>query len=290
MSLTDWVNWDKGLIDSYFEKPELTVSGELKAPPTTKNYAIVGTAFDYAMRLKLFVFNQKLINYDANQFKMVADNGVALFPNKKRKLFLQDFRMKLSSVLCGKLAYSTLLPDCIILAKLDSLYRSGQNFPDTTNFSTNESDINDLQKLISLLSSAQWTAKQQCLLNPIFGQSSLDIGGADADIVFDDFLLDIKTTKYLEFTKGHFRQLMGYYLLNIREYDLLGKLNYLGIYFSRYGLLFKFCPHAIDPHLFFDLTSMDELPDVTNTLSLRKAFWADVENSIKEYQCVMSEL
>ena len=40
-------------IKTDFPRPKIILSGELKAPPLTKNYGIVGTAFDYLLRFKL---------------------------------------------------------------------------------------------------------------------------------------------------------------------------------------------------------------------------------------------
>jgi hypothetical protein len=70
------------------------------------------------------------------------------------------------------------------------------------------------------------------------------VGGADADIIIDDMIIDIKTTKHLRLLPEDYYQLIGYYVLS-----LLGKLNggrsrgkikRLGIYFSRYGYLYTF--------------------------------------------------
>lgn len=277
MSLTDWVRWDSELLDTLYEKPTLDIEGELKATPLTKNYATVGTAFDYAMRIKLLMFNRGLLSSNSQGFKMVAETGVALFPNKRRKLFIQDFKERLSSMLRNGLEYNTLLPDCIILAKLDSLYRTGKNFPDSINFEVNKDDIEDLINLTSLISSEQWIAKEQCLLNPTFGQSSLDVGGADADIIIDNILVDIKTTKYLKFTREQFRQLMGYIVLNARQGERYKEMSYdierVGIYFSRHGKLFTFPTQK-----FF---SVDEVEDIDGNLFTPQEA---IEDSIIAYQ------
>jgi len=272
MSLTDWVRWDMGLfdglVDSLPNKLAFKVEGKIKATSLTRNWATVGTAFDYAMRIKLLMLNEKCLGGDASinayLFEMVADTGVKLFPNKRRKLFLQDFREKLSSTLRGKLEYHALLSDCIILAKLDSLYRVGQNFPDSINFEVDKDDIKDLENLTSLIIPEQWIAKKQCLLNPTFGQSSRDIGGADADIIIDGKLIDIKTIKDFKKRREILRQLIGYHILNARENYINGNIELLGIYFSRYGILYNFPAPA-----------MSKPPS---------PFWANIEASIKEYR------
>ena len=73
----------------------------------------------------------------------------------------------------------------------------------------------------------EWT------LNPTF-QGSADIGGADADLIVDNCLIDIKTIKQPVITNTMLYQLLGYALLDYEDqYDLKN----LGIYLSRQGKL-----------------------------------------------------
>jgi DNA integrity scanning protein DisA with diadenylate cyclase activity len=69
------------------------------------------------------------------------------------------------------------------------------------------------------------------------------VGGADADLIIDDMLVDIKTTKSLELSKDYFHQLIGYltlYYLNgvIERKKSLPEINKLAIYFSRFSYLY----------------------------------------------------
>jgi len=83
--------------------------------------------------------------------------------------------------------------------------------------------------------------------------TSMLVGGADADFVIDDKLIDIKTTKKLELKLNDFCQVIGYLLLHIisgidGSKELL-KINQLGIYYSRYAYLFLFnIQDLIDDH------------------------------------------
>ena len=76
-----------------------------------------------------------------------------------------------------------------------------------------------------------------CILNPIFGRASGLVGGADCDLVIDDTLIDIKTTKYLALKREYFNQLIGYYVLSKIDQIQGAPRGYairrLGIYFSR---------------------------------------------------------
>lgn len=71
-------------------------------------------------------------------------------------------------------------------------------------------------------------------LNPTF-QGSLDIGGADADLIVDGCLFDVKTTKSATLDVEWLRQLIGYALLDYE--DELG-IKCVGLYLARHGEIF----------------------------------------------------
>jgi hypothetical protein len=74
----------------------------------------------------------------------------------------------------------------------------------------------------------------------VFKASEL-VGGADIDLVIDDMMIDVKTTKNLELRREHFNQLIGYYALyrigGIGAMPRNHEIKRVGIYFSRYGYL-----------------------------------------------------
>jgi hypothetical protein len=135
---------------------------------------------------------------------------------------------------------------------MDGFYRSGSIHP-KLGF-VEEGDITDLRNLISLVNQKTFKSKNLCLLNPTFGYGSTLVGGADADLIIDDTLIDIKTTKYLSFSQEHYNQLIGYYILS-----KLGKINdsmevpisKLGIYFSRHGILHTISSYEIENNINF---------------------------------------
>ena len=73
------------------------------------------------------------------------------------------------------------------------------------------------------------------ILNPTF-DGSRDIGGADADVILDDYLIEIKTTVKQRVAVQWLYQLAGYVLL---DYSDKYPLDGVGLYLSRQGLLFK---------------------------------------------------
>ena len=105
-------------------------------------------------------------------------------------------------------------------------------------------DIEDIEKQFPLIDSELFKSQNRCLLNPTFGKGSQLVGGADADLIIDDKLIDVKTTKKLELPLSYFCQIIGYLLLHriggtsscSGEFEI----EQLGIYYSRYGYLFSF--------------------------------------------------
>ncbi len=75
---------------------------------------------------------------------------------------------------------------------------------------------------------------QPYILNPTFA-GSLDVGGADADMVIDGCLIDIKASVSPQIKAEYLYQLAGYLLL---DYDDQLHINSVGIYMARQGMLF----------------------------------------------------
>lgn len=67
------------------------------------------------------------------------------------------------------------------------------------------------------------------------------VGGADADLVIDDTIIDIKTTKKLKLQTEAFHQILGYYVLHeisgIGEITPKLEIKKVAIYYSRYAYL-----------------------------------------------------
>ena len=73
------------------------------------------------------------------------------------------------------------------------------------------------------------------ILNPIF-DGSHDVGGADADLIVDGTLIDIKTSVKPVINADYIWQLLGYTLL---DYSDRYHIDSIGLYMSRQGILFK---------------------------------------------------
>lgn len=289
MSLSEWAEYDKGLFSDLFAKPKLDVVAvsvvPLLAPPQTKNYSTVGTAFDYALRVLVLQANPRLVLPQEGFDVRNAAKGAK--KSKKRQQFVSDFVHRVWE--CSTtLDITDLLPDCIVLAHLESIYRSGMYFPDSEIFSVNPDDVKDLQRLLTVARSHPefWKCKRQCLLNPNFGDTSVYVGGADADLILDGTLVDIKTIMHLEFTAETFRQIVGYWLLNQREHDMY-HIHHLGVYYSRFGILFTFPVvgllkpvEELRAHYIHDFMEYSSPKTAADELKQATKFYASLDNVI----------
>lgn len=245
-----------------FLRPSFNLKAEIKAQPLTNNWGIVGTAFDYLMRFYLQHHNKDTFiqrdNWVADySYKSLTTQFSTTKQTEVRTGFYRDKIFKTKDLLkiitdqyeqtknnyskfitCGQLT-DELVSNTIFLAKLDVYLRAGiidQNFDNH-----NPDDIKDIHSIISLVDKKKFTAKEKCYFNPTFGEGSMLVGGSDADLIIDNTLIDIKTTKHLKLERDHLNQVLGYYVLS-----LIGGVNNnpkdrpienLAIYFARHGQL-----------------------------------------------------
>lgn len=250
-----------------FPKPKFGLKKEILAPPVTKHYSLVGTAFDYLMRFYVKQLNPKAITKEwvaelsverMREKRLALDSQGHLIPIdsnllEKASKMLSQAQKTYSDYIKSEEINDELIRGTILLAQLDTYFRAAiidENFG-----IIDDGDVADLNRLISLVNPNSFKAKELCLLNPEFGEASELVGGADADLVMDDTLIDIKTTSRLEFKADHFNEIMGYYTLykvgGIPDAPFEPKVENLGIYYSRYGELYTFpITEAIPLHKF----------------------------------------
>lgn len=105
------------------------------------------------------------------------------------------------------------------------------------------------------------------VLNPTFKGSS-DVAGADADLIVDGCLIDIKASVNSKINPEWLRQIVGYVLL---DYDDTYQITSVGIYMARQGMLFTW-PLA-------DLLSQLIGDPAATVESLRQEFQTTVDNN-----------
>lgn len=249
---------------SVFPKPEIKLKGELLAPPITSNYAVVGQAFDYLLRFKLerqhgslliapkhwvadTCYHQLIISIRRSESEYLMVGQHRNIP--KNRLVFQDMiveeyrkaKENYTRFLKNGRVNDELIKSCLFLARLDVLQRAKMIDQNLGNESFE--DVEDVRRIFSLVRSNKFAAKEHCILNPHFNKGSLLVGGADADLIMDDTLIDIKVIKDLKVTRSQYNQLIGYYILSliggINQHPNLRPINAIGIYFARHGVLWK---------------------------------------------------
>lgn len=268
-----------------FPRPKFSLKADMIALPQSKNYSIIGTAFNYLLRFKLeqtympkgvqkkqWLVERKIndlsdlkpfeemqmeelrklydfpLPEDVLKCKLEIKNSMRKerwdkqksFYDKSSNLFEEakaDYKRYLQT---GKFTKS-LAKSSIVLAKLDLVGRAGI-YDETINVHVKE-DIQDLENLFKAIPIEDFKPSKSIILNPTFGEGSSIFLGADADLIIDHTLIEIKTTMKLAITRSHINQLLCYTFasriggINGDE-KLKDEIKSIGVYFSRYSLLY----------------------------------------------------
>lgn len=221
---------------SEFEKPKFQVKKGIVASPLTKRYGLVGIAFDYLLRFHIEYWNSQIVKRQ-NWTAEAAVHRLSDEYLEKGKVIVAQAKTNLKHFLETGKVNDELLKSALLLAGLDPIVRAGvgQEYIGLID----EQDIQDLRNLISAIDLQIFKAEKYGLLNPTFGKASLLVGGADADLIIDGSIIEIKTTKSLELKRDHFNQLIGYYILytldGINSERCSPEISKLAIYFSRHA-------------------------------------------------------
>ena len=136
-----------------------------------------------------------------------------------------------------------LIGQTLRMSYIDPVLRAGRGV-EYIGTDADQLDIEDIEKQFSLIDSKLFKSQNRCLLNPTFDKGSQLVGGADADLIIDDKLIDVKTTKKLELSLSDFCQIIGYLLLHriggTSSCSGEFKIEQPSIYYSRFGYLFLF--------------------------------------------------
>lgn len=248
MSLTQIVEESnsKKFLKQYLNKPKMEAIAN-SVEPTTARYSRIGVAFDYAFR---FGLKHRLGDKTNSRSGLVAELSVHIVVKEKYPENYQRFSDKLENAIFwmesseindseeGRLAAKAAFE----LADLEPIFRTKMLFPFPE---ITETEVEELIALYSLIDFEIIENSEKIFLNPAFGDGSRKVGGADADIIVDDMIIDIKTTKHPKFTPEMLRQLVGYSLL-ANKFGVITengdcaphKITKMAVYFSRAGKFF----------------------------------------------------
>ena len=268
MSATSFINLPdvfKKLATTFPDFPP-QYQGRILIKPKTRQYSLTGTAFDYLLRFYIKHLNKNSIDrtWIAERAPLFIAAMIEFNPNsqlektrKEVKRIITNARRSYNRYLSNNVVTTSLIMSSIRLAQVDPIVRNPSILTKTPlmlSGSINSLLIRELRGLLQVASKefdAEPLSKKVCYLNPNFGEASIEIGGADADLIIGDTLVDIKTTKSAEVTDQNYNQLLCYYTLSklgkINNEDNV-PINNLGLYFSRYGKLFTFPAPHLPPH------------------------------------------
>jgi len=267
-------------------KDKFKSSKDCVACPITKNYALIGTAFDYLFRSEL-----KRIHTISIEKSFVAESSIALvkqrikaegfFQAKNKKIGEAEFsamrsiakkykRERTSFIKSGVLT-DNFIDATVRFARMDAVFRAGI-YDDIEN-DVDPSDIEDMKALYNLIPEWFKNSHSRIMLDPTFGGTSLMVGGADVDLIIDNIIIDIKTTKEMKLNEYFWSQIVGYLILADKALEIqlidrdksfsieidLPIIESLGLYFSRYGYLWK--------------VEADYVRKNPNYEALKKKFW-----------------
>jgi len=248
MSLTQIVEASnsKKFLKQFLNKPKME-SFTNSVEPSTNRYSRMGVAFDYAFR---FGLKHRLGEKANSRSGLVAEASVhivvkEMYPEyylrysgklEEAVFWMDEFEISQSEE--GRIAAKAAFE----LADLEPIFRTKMVFPFPE---ITESEVDELIALYDLIDFTIFEDSEHVFLNPVFGEGSRKVGGADGDIIVDDMLIDIKTTKHTKFTPEMLRQLVGYSLLanrfGINDEDgniIINEIKKMAVYFSRSGRLF----------------------------------------------------
>jgi len=119
-------------------------------------------------------------------------------------------------------------------------YKTGRTYFSQHRTVSDEQLANNVVQLAKLFKKTFFKSSvlvEHVILNPVFGEFSGRVGGADADFMFDETLIDIKSTKNLCYSTETMAQIFGYAAMS----KAIGKpVERVGIYFARFGLFAVF--------------------------------------------------
>lgn len=255
MSLTQYIKSHKPLRSAFkhlLKHESLKMDPTpLLAQPLTKKNDFVGTAFDYLLRIAL---GKKFLDADFPVYKkpwiaeQICDDRLDLIISdeavkKKWRNIISDAREEIETTEINTGTLPRIVKLVQYLAHADYLMRYPREFdPGFKPASDVAANLMALHKVF--VSAKGFEAKEICILNPDFA-SSLEVGGADADLVLDSTLIDFKTVSEInKRTTDYVMQLAGYAVLHGRGGIELEEppsyqkpFTHFGIYFSRHGQL-----------------------------------------------------
>ena len=199
-----------------------------------KKSAHMGTAIDYGIRFFLAA------KYGARHYNSLIAELALQIPaglTMSQKIVVMDIVHAGKTFLQNAQSVNDeYVYHCWQLANIDRIARA-REIPEYIPDTPSRGEVLEFKQIMkgAILT---WPAPEKyCLLNPTFGWGSGLVGGADADVVQDDSIIDIKTVKNVDLTSLT-KQLVGYAVLDrvggVDNMPKGSKISHVGVYYSRF--------------------------------------------------------
>ncbi|MDZ7730626.1 MAG: hypothetical protein U5K37_06450 [Natrialbaceae archaeon] len=257
MSLTSFVKREsvRDRFDEKFPNKGNRAENDICVEWQSNQYRLVGTAFDYLVR---FWLRRHATDIQSRPWVAEASLEIA---HEEYPGIVEDLTNRIDRAKEARDTYlesgestESLLEASLDLARIDGIYRGGDPPVDLGEYDSNA--LSDCRELLEILDETNVLTGDEVDLNPAFGVGSALVGGADADVILDGTLIDIKTSSKATFKIDYWRQLVGYLLLadihadlnQWQFYEQLGigedpncrayqDIDSFGVYFARHGEL-----------------------------------------------------
>ncbi|WP_437982662.1 hypothetical protein [Sorangium sp. So ce117] len=267
MSVCDLIkkNEVKDLLDRIIPPYQRMLRVPIRVAPRGGRSTLTGTAFDYALRFELqrrcpiardrsWVAESALLVLNAGRSSAPVDPALMGRITRRARRRVDNARVFVRKHLRKKNpdhAWMVRLAEhALRLARLDPIYRVGY----IGNELFAENSPQQIDELIDLLACVPFDGligSTEVLLNPTFGRYSLLVGGADADLVADHRLIDIKVTAEPNVERQMVRQLVVYLILAHcarNDGEPLPSIHVMQLYFARHRHLWSMPVEPIFTH------------------------------------------
>lgn len=292
----------RDMLDGVLPRMPAKVDVPLHAPPVSKRYGLVGTAFDYALRFELQrrhpnAHTKAWVAESSLQALLMRPGSLEDAPSafadavvdwSKAKGIVEAAREAVTAYLeesdPGTVVREEMVAHAIRLARLDVVYRAGLVDPEMD--VAHKEDVEDIMRLLDIAPYEQLGSDEGLHLNPTFGPFSEMVGGADADAISGGVLIDFKATKSPSLAKDYRRQLLSYVILaraaKANDPAFPG-IEAIGVYFARHGHLWTAPVTVFTENAEFEDVSAAYLKHAANVYggSKRKT-WTDIVDRIRK--------